>query len=67
MNYLVITATATIYADTATQAAIEAGFHPWNTAKILVAINALNPGDELSVNADVSIFRLSGVDKDFVA
>lgn len=67
MNYLVITATETIYADTATQAAVHAGFEIWNRTKIVAAINALAVGDELSINDDVSIFRLSGVDKDFVA
>ena len=67
MMYLVITPTQTIYAGTATQAAVEAGFGPWERLKVINAMAALNPGDELKISEDVSIIIITGVDKDYVA
>lgn len=67
MIYLVLTSTKNIYADTASQAAVEAGAQPWNNAKLVSAIHKLNHGDELTVSDDVSIVVLTGVDVDYVA
>ena len=66
MSFFIVSSDMSSYADDATQAALAAGAPQWDCNRLRLAISRLSPGDELSVDSDISVIRLTGVDIDFV-
>jgi hypothetical protein len=63
--FFIVSSEETCYRKTSSEAAIAAGAKPWNSASLTRAIGQLGLGDELSVDSDISVFRISGKDIDF--
>jgi hypothetical protein len=66
MPFFIVNSEMSTYANTSEQAAIDAGAKPWNRITLANAIYKLEPGDELSVGRDTSVFRTTGKDIDYV-
>ena len=63
--YLIISSSTSHYAESSEQAAKDAGASQFNWAQLAKAAHALNPGDELNVDEDVSIIKLTNVEVDY--
>lgn len=63
--YLIISSDRSQYAESSEEAAKLAGAKPWNWNPLARTAFALNPGDELNVDSDVSIIKLSDVEVDY--
>lgn len=64
-NFFIVSSEMSTYAPTSESAALLAGAAPWNWKTLANAIHALTLGDELSVDNDISVFRISGKDIDY--
>jgi len=64
-RFFIVSSETSSYAATSEQAAHEAGAKPWNWKTLANAIHKLELGDELSVDHDISVFRISGKDIDY--
>jgi hypothetical protein len=64
-NFFIVSSDMSTYAPTPKQAALAAGASPFDWLHLAVAIAQLDVGDELSVDSDVSVIRISGKDIDY--
>jgi hypothetical protein len=64
--FFIVSSDMTTYRDDATQAAIAAGATLWGWNRLRQALSQLSPGDELSVDNDISVIRLTGKDTKFI-
>jgi hypothetical protein len=53
------------YVQTSLEAALTAGKQAWNWNPLGQALRALKPGDELDVDSETSIIRLTGNNPEF--
>lgn len=64
-NFFIVSSESSTYAETTKQAALAAGVSPFDWLHLAVAIAQLDVGDELSVDDDISVFRITGKDLDY--
>lgn len=64
-NFFIVSSDMSSYARTTKEAALAAGASPFNWLHLATAIAQLDIGDELSVDHDISVFRISGQDIDY--
>jgi hypothetical protein len=65
-NFFIVSSDMSTYAQTTKEAALAAGAKAWDWNHLRTAIAQLDVGDELSVDRDVSVIRISGKDIDYV-
>lgn len=65
MSFFIVSSDKSSYADTAKDAAIAAGAMEYSWLHLSKEISKLGLGDELCVDSDVSVFRVSGTEIQF--
>lgn len=65
MKFFIVSSEKSTYANTSHDAAIAAGAKVYSWLDLSRAISKLDLGDELCVDNDVSVFRVSGIEIEF--
>lgn len=65
MPYFIVNSEMSRYEDHAPEAATAVDGPAWKRVHLANAIRQLEPGDELSVDSDISVFCITGKDIDY--